>query len=88
LNIKKIQQKSKMIQIYKIEHQLPLKPSHKDGILKQNAIRRMRFEFIKIVTLQNKTLATKRPEMRDGQLAPKAKLKGGQMQNRPHENPI
>jgi hypothetical protein len=47
--------------------------------LKQNAIRRMRLEFIKIVTLQNKTLATKRPEMTHTQLASKAKLKGSQM---------
>jgi hypothetical protein len=29
--MKKIQEKSKMIQIYKIEHKLPLKSSHKDG---------------------------------------------------------
>jgi hypothetical protein len=29
--MKKIQEKSKRIQIYKIEHQLPLKPSHKDS---------------------------------------------------------
>jgi hypothetical protein len=29
--MKKIQGKSKRIQIYKIEHKLPLKPSHKDG---------------------------------------------------------
>jgi uncharacterized protein (TIGR03382 family) len=31
--MKKMQQKSKWIQIYKIEHKLPLKPSHKDGKL-------------------------------------------------------
>jgi hypothetical protein len=29
--MKKMYQKSKRIQIYKIEHKLPLKPSHKDG---------------------------------------------------------
>jgi hypothetical protein len=29
--MKKMQQKSKRIQIYKIEHKLPLKPSHRDG---------------------------------------------------------
>jgi hypothetical protein len=29
--MKKMQQKNKRIQIYKIEHKLPLKPSHKDG---------------------------------------------------------
>jgi hypothetical protein len=29
--MKKMQEKSKEIQIYKIEEQLPLKPSHKNG---------------------------------------------------------
>jgi hypothetical protein len=38
--------------------------------------------------LQDKALATKRPEMRDGQLASKAKLKRGQIQNRALENSI
>jgi hypothetical protein len=51
------------------------------GILKQNAIRRMRLKFIHIAMLQGKALATKRSEMRDRQLASKVKLKGGQMQN-------
>jgi hypothetical protein len=49
------------------------------GISKQNAIRRTRLKFIQIVTLQDKALATKRPEMRDRRLVSKAKLKGGQM---------
>jgi hypothetical protein len=31
VNMKKMQQKNKRIQIYKIEHKLPIKPSHKDG---------------------------------------------------------
>jgi hypothetical protein len=36
------------------------------GISKQNAIRRARFKFVKIATFQDKALATKRSEMRDG----------------------
>jgi hypothetical protein len=44
-------------------------------ITKQNIIRKMRLKFVQIVTLQDKALATKRPEMRDGRLASKAKLK-------------
>jgi hypothetical protein len=32
--------------------------------------------------LQDKAVATKRPQMRDGWLASKAKLKGGQIQDR------
>jgi hypothetical protein len=31
VSMKKMQQKSKRIQIYTIEYKLPLKPSHKDG---------------------------------------------------------
>jgi hypothetical protein len=42
----------------------------------------MRLKFIQINTLQDKALATKRPEMRDRWLASKAKLKGGQIQDR------
>jgi hypothetical protein len=38
--------------------------------------------------LQDKALTTKRPEMRDGWLASKMKLKGGQMQNRAQEDSI
>jgi hypothetical protein len=57
-------------------------------ITKKNAIRGMRFKFIHIAMLQDKALATKRPEMRDGWLASKAKLKGGQSQDRAHENSI
>jgi hypothetical protein len=29
--MKKMQEKSKVIQIYKANHKLPLKPSHRDG---------------------------------------------------------
>jgi hypothetical protein len=58
------------------------------GVSKQDAIRRMGLEFIKIATLQDKTLATERSEMRDGWLASKAKLKGGQMHDRAQENSI
>jgi hypothetical protein len=58
------------------------------GASKQNAIRRVRLKFIKITMLQDKAFATKRPEMRDRRLATKAKLKGGQMQNRAQEDPI
>jgi hypothetical protein len=47
------------------------------GVSKQNAIRRMRLEFIMIATFRNKALTTKRPEMRDRWLASKVKLKGG-----------
>jgi hypothetical protein len=45
------------------------------GIVKQNAIRRTTLKLIQILIFQNKALATKRPEMRDGWLASKAKLK-------------
>jgi hypothetical protein len=58
------------------------------GVSKQDAIRRMRLEFLKIATLQDKALATKRPKIRDGRLVSKAKLKGGQMQNRAQEDSI
>jgi hypothetical protein len=37
---------------------------------------------------QDKALATKRPEMRDGWLASKAKLKGSRIQDRVHEDSI
>jgi hypothetical protein len=36
----------------------------------------MRPKLIKIVTFQNKALASERPEMRDRRLATKVKLKG------------
>jgi hypothetical protein len=45
-------------------------------ITKQNTIRGTRLKFVQIVMLQDKTLATKRLEMRDGRLASKMKLKG------------
>jgi hypothetical protein len=51
------------------------------GIDKQDAIRRARLKFIKIIMLQDKAFATKRSEMRDEQLASKAKLKGSQIQD-------
>jgi hypothetical protein len=38
--------------------------------------------------LQDKKLVAKRPEMRDGRLASKAKLKGGPIQDRVLENSI
>jgi hypothetical protein len=58
------------------------------GISKQDAIRRARLKLIKTATFQNKALATKRLEMRDGWLASKARLKGSQMQNQAHEDSI
>jgi hypothetical protein len=58
------------------------------GVSKQNAIKRARLELIKIFIFQNKTFASKRPEMRDRRLATKAKLKGGQMQNRVQKDRI
>jgi hypothetical protein len=58
------------------------------GVSKQNAIKRARLKLIKIATFQNKAFASKRPEVRDRRLATKAKLKGGQMQNRAQENLI
>jgi hypothetical protein len=41
----------------------------------------MRLKFVQIAMLQDKALAIKRTEMRDRQLASKAKLKGGQIQD-------
>jgi hypothetical protein len=58
------------------------------GLSKQNIIRRVRLKFIKIVMIQNEALATKMSEMRDRRLATKAKLKGGQVQNRAQEDSI
>jgi S-methylmethionine-dependent homocysteine/selenocysteine methylase len=58
------------------------------SIAKQDAIRRARLKLIKIATFQNKAFAFKRSEMRDRRLATKAKLKGGQMQNRAREDSI
>jgi hypothetical protein len=55
-------------------------------ITKQNGISRTRLKFVQIVTLQDKVLATEWPEMRDVWLASKAKLKGGQIQDRAQEN--
>jgi hypothetical protein len=42
----------------------------------------MRLKFVHIVTLQDKALATKKPKMRDRQLASKLKLKRGKIQDR------
>jgi hypothetical protein len=58
------------------------------GISKQDAIRTVRLKFMKIVTFQDKELVTKRPEMRDGWLASKAKLKGSQIHDRAQEHSI
>jgi hypothetical protein len=58
------------------------------GVSNQNAIKKARLKLIKISTFQNKVFASKRPEVRDRMLATKAKLKGGQMQNRAQEDPI
>jgi hypothetical protein len=58
------------------------------GVTKQNAIKRARLKLIKISTFQNKTFASKGPEVRDRRLATKAKLKWGQIQNRAQEDPI
>jgi hypothetical protein len=44
--------------------------------------------FVQIATLQDKALAIKRPKMRDGWLASKAKLKGDQVQDRAQKNSI
>jgi hypothetical protein len=51
------------------------------GISKQDTIREVRLKLIQIATFQNKALATKSPEMRDGRLASKAKLEGSQIQD-------
>jgi hypothetical protein len=53
--------------------------SARSSIAKHDAIRRTRLKLIKISTFQNKALASKRPEMRDGRVATKPKLKGSQM---------
>jgi hypothetical protein len=58
------------------------------GVSKQNAIKRARLKLIKISTFQDKAFASKRPKVRDRLLATKAKLKGGQMQNRTQEELI
>jgi hypothetical protein len=58
------------------------------AVSKQDAIIRTRLKFIKIAMLQDKALATDRLKLRDKWLASKAKLKGGQMQNRAQEDPI
>jgi hypothetical protein len=51
-------------------------------------MKRARLKLIKITTFQNKAFTSKRPEVRDKRLATKAKLKGGQMQNRAQEDSI
>jgi hypothetical protein len=58
------------------------------GVSKQNAIKRARLELFKITMFQNKAFASKGPKVRDRRLATKAKLKGGQMQNRAQEDLI
>jgi hypothetical protein len=58
------------------------------GVSKQNTIKRARLKLIKISTFQNKSFASKMPEVRDRRLVTKAKLKGGQVQNRAQEDPI
>jgi hypothetical protein len=58
------------------------------GVSKQNAIKRARLKLIKISMFQNKAFASKRPEVRDRRLVTKAKLEGGQMQNRAQEDSI
>jgi hypothetical protein len=58
------------------------------GVYKQDDIKRTRLKFIKISTLQNKALAFKKPKMKDRRLSTKAKLKGGQIQNRAQEDSI
>jgi hypothetical protein len=58
------------------------------GVSKQNVIKRARLKLIKISTFQNKAFASKRAEVRDRRIATKAKLKGGQMQNRAQEDLI
>jgi hypothetical protein len=51
------------------------------SIAKQDVIERARLKLIKIVTFQNKALASERTEMRDRRLSTKGKLKLGQIQN-------
>jgi hypothetical protein len=58
------------------------------GVSKQNTIKGVRLKLIKIATFHNKAFASKRPKMRDIRLSTKAKLKGGQMQNRAQEDLI
>jgi hypothetical protein len=58
------------------------------GVSKQNAIKGARVKLIKIATFQNKAFTAKMPKVRDRRLATKAKLKGGQMQNRAQEDSI
>jgi hypothetical protein len=58
------------------------------GVSEQNATKRARLKLIKISTFQNKAFASKGPKVRDRRLATKAKLKGGQMQNRAQEDSI
>jgi hypothetical protein len=58
------------------------------GVSKQNVIKGARLKLIKIATFQNIAFASKRSKVRDRRLADKAKLKGGQMQNRAQEDSI
>jgi hypothetical protein len=58
------------------------------GVSKQNAIKRARLKLIKVVMFQNKSFASKWPNMKDRGLVTKAKLKGSQVQNRAQEDSI
>jgi hypothetical protein len=58
------------------------------GIAKENAIRSTRLKLIQIAIFQNKAFPTKRPEIRDRQLASKVKLKRSQIQDRAQEDSI
>jgi hypothetical protein len=62
--------------VSKVKHSIK---STMRGISKQNVIRRMRLKFVKIIMLQDKALATKRPVIKDRWLASKVKLNGGQI---------
>jgi hypothetical protein len=48
----------------------------------------MRLKFVQIAMLQDKAFATKRPKMRDGQLASQTKLQGDEIQDPAQENSI
>jgi hypothetical protein len=58
------------------------------GVSRQNAINGVRLKIIKIAMFQNKAFASKGTKVRDRRLVTKAKLKGGQMQNRVQEDSI
>jgi hypothetical protein len=70
-----------MEQFHRKSHHMTQQRCYMRGIAKQDAIRRARLKFIKIVMFQDKALATKRPKMRNGWLASKVKLIGSQIQD-------